>query len=168
MIKRKDFIWHPDDAQELIGTEVWMFCHLDGEDAEKHVLEEIGAHSTLPFRSGDEFFRFIATIKEPQGDDGDEATKRNVNITIPVLDSIQEDLFGAKVLAITHEQKGLGVEVKLPQRIEDYFKPMLMNLTDQTWSSSSSCTIHFDCETGLTVTIEGGQLDGDLITQIKV
>ena len=79
-------------------------------------------------------------------------------LTVPILDSIQEDLVGAKVLAIKHEQRGLGVEVKLPEEIEDYFKHMLKNLTKQSWRNSSSCTIRFHSEKGITVVIEGGFL----------
>ena len=163
MIKRNDFIWHPDDAHQLIGQQVWMFNTLDGEDAEKRVLEGIGSHSSLPFRSGAHFSRFIAEVKEHQDSSpkGIEIQRKG-KITVPILESIQNDLKGVKLLSLKHERYGLGVEVKLPEEIEEYFTEVLKNLVKEGFRNRCSCTISFHRHMGLSVVIEGGQLSSSL------
>ena len=83
-------------------------------------------------------------------------------ITVPILESIQNDLKGAKVLSIKHERYGLGVEVKLPAEVEEYFTEVLQNLVKEGFRNRCSCTISFHRRMGLSVVIEGGQLSSCL------
>ena len=82
--------------------------------------------------------------------------------TAPILNSIQEDLKGAKIISIKHERYGLGVEVNLPEGIEEYFTEVLKNLVKEGFRNRCSCTISFHRQMGLSVVIEGGQLSFSL------